>query len=85
MGVEDGPFLNRELLRFIYEDLGIDPQDDDAVNHFIDSCIFDSIVMGACERCGAVSDYCEPDARMNHCEECGHYRVISILVLRGIL
>lgn len=85
MSVEDGPYPNPELFDRILEDQGISFDDEDAINQFIDGSITDSIVLGACERCGAVSDYCEPDARMNHCESCGHHRVLSVLVILGIL
>ena len=85
MNVEDGPYRNSELFDRILEDQGISFDDEDSINQFIDGSITDSIVLGACERCGTVSYYCEPDGRMNHCEACGSYRVRSVLVILWIL
>lgn len=46
---------------------------------------WDSVVPGACRRCGFVLDSVEPDARNYSCEEgCGR-TVDSVMVLLGVL
>jgi hypothetical protein len=46
----------------------------------------DSVVPGICTRpdCSYTCE-CEPDARKNYCEACGHQTVQSCLVLAGII
>lgn len=46
----------------------------------------DSVVSGICTRpdCSYTCE-CEPDARKNYCEACGHQTVQSCLVLAGLI
>jgi hypothetical protein len=58
----------------------------ECVNNLLYAAAYDSVVPGICTRpdCSYTCD-CEPDARKNHCEACGHQSVQSCLVLAGII
>jgi hypothetical protein len=40
---------------------------------------------GICKACGVSYDNVEPDARSNYCEDCGKQKVVSALVLGGLI
>jgi hypothetical protein len=40
---------------------------------------------GICKACGISYDNVEPDARSNYCEDCGKQKVVSALVLGGLI
>jgi hypothetical protein len=40
---------------------------------------------GICKACEISYDNVEPDARSNYCEECGEQKVVSALVLGGVI
>lgn len=52
---------------------------------FLEDCVFDSIIPGACLDCETVTESCEPDARNNWCHECHGNNVKSALVLEGMI
>lgn len=70
---------NQELLAELFAIEGFDD-----LESFLDVSVMDSVVPGICNTCHATTD-CEPDARHNHCDNCGANTVESGLVLAGII
>jgi hypothetical protein len=56
------------------------------VDDLLHEAAYDAVVAGICTRpdCSYTCE-CEPDARKNYCEACGHQSVQSCLVLAGII
>jgi hypothetical protein len=56
------------------------------VDDLLCEAAYDSVVPGICTRldCSYTCE-CEPDARENYCESCGHQTVQSCLVLAGLI
>jgi hypothetical protein len=58
----------------------------ESVDDLLHHAAYDSVVPGICTRadCSYTCD-CEPDARTNYCEACGHQSVQSCLVLAELI
>lgn len=70
---------NSMLLDIMAADLGLE------VDDMLDEATYDSVAPGICTLCRTTVDFCEPDARENHCDSCDTYTVKSALVLAGVI
>jgi hypothetical protein len=51
---------------------------------FLEEQVYDSVVEGICRECHGTQE-AEPDATANVCYECGERKVVSCLVLAGLI
>lgn len=58
---------------------------EDGVMEMLKDASTDSVCPGVCRDCKAVFEEVEPDATHNVCESCGSHRVVSVLVLCGLI
>ena len=54
------------------------------VGELLEASICDSVCPAICMECGCTAEM-EPDQRAGYCEACGHNKVVSCLILAGLI
>lgn len=70
---------NEELLQILATDEGFQ-----SVEHMLQHAVLDSVVPGICLFCLASIEV-EPDCRNGYCDNCNKNKIVSCLVLQGII
>lgn len=69
----------KQLLALCLDDSGLAD-----MHELLEYCCFDSVVVGACKRCGHTTEV-EPDCVDGWCEVCDCGSVVSVLILAGLI
>ncbi len=68
------------LLKIAQDELGFESRMD-----MLEEFALEGVVPGVCRNCHTVSGSNEPDATENWCSECEQNKVVSILILAGLV